>query len=494
MYLTHRPSARRASIAVLVLLLAACSSDAERPTTGSAPTTPPPGSGRLPVVLDFSPTLSDATALLYLAVHPSVELLAVTLPGTGEAACEPGTRTTRALLTIAGQIDVPVGCGRDAPLAGDRDWPAEWRAEVDSWGDELLPAVAPAAVVDAEVLLADVLAGATEPVTIVAVGPLTNLAAVFDARPELRAHVARIVVMGGAVDVPGNVEASPTAEWNIYIDPTAAQRTIETGIPVLFVPLDATNSVPWTERLLARLGSLAGAAARTVHDLAGSRASLEGFYLWDELAAMAAVRPDLVTVEQLAVAVLDDGSIVRDGDGTPVSVAVAADAGAATDELLRTLNGGTLDPVVPLTDDEREHLTAMGGADSRFGAAFGQAFAALDDPDADARTAVAAFLDVYYGAIAELAGELSALSPPPSLAAQHAAYVAAIRTVLATQDGVRRRVATASPTASVDELFGALGEDLSDGLLRRVDETCQVLVDFSFVHDGPRPCSTSGDG
>lgn len=176
----------------------------------------------IPVLLDYSPTLSDAGALLYLASNPKVELVAVTLPGTGEADCEPGVRTTRSLLSIAGDDDVQVGCGRDVPLIGNRDWPEEWRTEVNKWGAEMLPAVKDSPILDAEQLMADTLAAATTPLTIVAVGPLTNLGVVLAARPELSKQIARIVIMGGAVTVPGNVEKSPAAEWNIYIDPETA--------------------------------------------------------------------------------------------------------------------------------------------------------------------------------------------------------------------------------------------------------------------------------
>ena len=143
-------------------LIVGCGSDdnSENPT--------PPE--RLQVLLDYSPTLSDAGALLYLASNPDVELLAVTVAGTGEADCEPGTRTTRALLTVTDAADVPVGCGQNTPMVGDRDWPEEWRTEVNRWGDEMLPAVESEPVKDGEQLLIDTLDAATTPITVVAVG------------------------------------------------------------------------------------------------------------------------------------------------------------------------------------------------------------------------------------------------------------------------------------------------------------------------------------
>ena len=110
---------RLAIVAVLLVALGGCSAEKSGRST-DAPSS-------MQVVLDYSPTLSDADALLYLASNPAVDLLAVTLPGTGEADCGPGVQITRALLTVAGSNDVPIGCGRNEPLIGDRDWPDQWR-------------------------------------------------------------------------------------------------------------------------------------------------------------------------------------------------------------------------------------------------------------------------------------------------------------------------------------------------------------------------------
>ena len=154
---------------------------------------------RVRVVLDYSPTLSDAGALLYLASNPAVDLVAVTLPGTGEADCEPGVRTTRSLLAIAGHPNVPVGCGRNTPLVGSRDWPDEWRTEVNRWGADMLPPVAEQPAVDAGQLLVDTLTASTAPITIVAVAPMTNLGVVLAEHPGLANRVDRIVIMGGAL-------------------------------------------------------------------------------------------------------------------------------------------------------------------------------------------------------------------------------------------------------------------------------------------------------
>ncbi len=447
----------------------------------------------LQVILDYSTTLSDAGALLYLASNPAVELLAVTLPGTGEADCEPGVRITRALLTVAGADDVPIGCGRNVPLIGDRDWPEDWRAAANHLGDGLLPAAADEPIIDAEQLLADTLRAATAPVTLIAVGPLTNLGVVLGAHPELAEHVERVVIMGGAVTVPGNVEASPAAEWNIYIDPEAARRVIAAGIAVTFVPLDATNHLPLTDRLLARIAALETDAADTVHELAGTYwDSLDGLYLWDELAAMVAVEPGLVTVESMTIRIDDDGATVPDPAGFAVDVAVSADTSAAMDEFLRGLNGGTPAPVATLTAAELDYFVQIGGADSRFTKAMSVAYAGFDEANPDIHGMAASLITAFMAAAEELLVNIRDISPPSSLRAAHSEYVEALSAFVASSDDLLA-VAAAAEGADLDELLNnTLVTSGLDKMFERMNLACQTLVDYSFVRNGPRPCSAGG--
>lgn len=477
-YKSSAVASRLVVVAFLMSAIGSCSDDGDG---GS-------GAARLPVIFDYSPTLSDADALLYLASNPAVDLLAVTLPGTGEADCEPGTRTTRALLQVAGQDDVPVGCGRNEPLVGNRDWPEEWRAAANNFATDLLPTVEAEAVVDAEQLLADTLRTAVEPVTLIAVGPLTNLGVVLADHPELAEKVAHIVIMGGALDVPGNVEDAPTAEWNIYVDPEAARLVIASGIAVTFVALDATNYMSWNERLVARIGALDTDAARTVHAVA-STAALDGFYLWDELAAMAAVNPSLVTTESVTITVDDDGALIRDPAGLSVAVAVTADTAQAMDEFVKGLNRGTAAPTGALTAAELDYVVALGGADSQFNIVVGRAFRGVDESDPDLRGTAATLFTGFFTAADGLLAEARSIDPPASLEKQHGEYVEALGAFVASRDAVLAAVAVADG-ATLDEVFDSVMVEsgISD-LFERANDACQALVDYSFVHGGPRPCS-----
>lgn len=471
--------------ALIIPTVAGCSSDQDNSDSNS--------DEKLQVLLDYSPTLSDAGALLYLASNPKVEMLAVTLPGTGEADCEPGVRTTRSLLSIAGDGEVPVGCGRDAPLTGNRDWPEEWRTEVNTWGAEMLPAVEEVPMLDAELLMADTLAAATSPITIVAVGPLTNLGVVLTAHPELSKQIERIVIMGGAVTVPGNVEKSPAAEWNIYIDPEAARRVIAAGIAVTLVPLDATNHVPWTERLLRRLATLDHPAAHTVYQMAASRESLAGFYFWDELAAMVAIESNLVTIESMTVRIDDDGAVVRDPAGYVVDVAVDANAGTAIEEFLRTLNGGTLAAIERLNPTELDYMIAMNNADSRSRIALGIAFDLVETTGTDPRESAEAFVNAFVSAIGALAADVLDLNPPPTLTEAHANYAKVLKKFVDKKSDIFAALTLAEGDDTAELLANASAQSSIEDVFAHIRDACQVLEDYSFLHDGPRPCSSAAD-
>ena len=307
----------------------------------------------------------------------------------------------------------PIGCGRNTPLIGNRDWPKEWRTEVNKWGAEMLPAVQAEPIRDAEQLMADTLAAATAPITVIAVGPLTNLGVVLVSQPELANRIERIVIMGGAVTVPGNVEKSPAAEWNIYIDPEAARRVIAAGIAVTLVPLDATNHVPWTERVLRRLATLEAPAAHTVYQMASSRTALAGFYFWDELAAMAAIETNLVTLESMT---------------------------------------GTY-----------------------------------------TRQTATAFVNAFVQAIATLASNVLDLTPPPALSAAHANYAKILHQFVDGKDELLVALAKAQGADPTGLIADATAQSSLGDIFDRIRNSCQVLEDYSFLHDGPRPCSSAAD-
>ncbi|MFN8374180.1 MAG: nucleoside hydrolase [Anaerolineae bacterium] len=315
---------------------------------------------RRPFIIDTDMAGDDWMGILYLLQRTDIEVLAITVTGTGEAHCDPGVQNAMNLLLLAGYPDVPVACGSETPLQGDHVFPTEWRDSVDAMaGIELEANTNPHSELSAVELLSEQLTAADVPVTLVTLGPLTNVAQAFQAEPTLIDHLERIYIMGGAVTVPGNLYTdNTTAEWNIYVDPLAASLVFESGAPLTLVGLDATNQTPMTMDFYNRIAEdRTTPAAEFVYqtmtaNLDGIRAGWMSF--WDPLAAAAASDPSIITLEAHSLIVVteegaESGRTMSDASGSPVDVAVGADAPAFESLFLDVLNGR--EPAISATPD-----------------------------------------------------------------------------------------------------------------------------------------------
>jgi pyrimidine-specific ribonucleoside hydrolase len=303
----------------------------------------------LQLAVDTDMGADDVLALIYLLARPDVELRAVTVSGTGLARCDDGVALARALLAEADRGEVPVACGRETPLGAERSFPPAWREGAKGAYGLPLPLEGAAAPADGPDLLRAAAAGG--PLTILALGPLTNLAEALGADPQLAQRIERLVVMGGAVAAPGNlgdsVAGNRTAEWNIYIDPLAADRVLRSGVPVDLVPLDATNALPVTSAFTRRLArdSATPAAALAAQLLEGQLAADMGeLDFWDPLAATLAVDEELAPWGEQRIAVVtaegpESGRTAVDPGGSPVRVAGAPERAAFEQHLLDSLSG-----------------------------------------------------------------------------------------------------------------------------------------------------------
>lgn len=319
------------------------------PSGAAAASTSPVPAGPMPLVIDNDMSFDDVMAIAYLVTQPDVELLAVTVTGTGIAHCGPGARNARNLLNELQAPSVPTACGSEEPVAGGKVFPEEWRAGSDALfglGIAGVPGTPKGTAVD---LLAETIGGSGRPVTILATGPLTNLAQVLDADPQLVDGIARIVIMGGAVDVDGNATAdgSPApAEWNFAADPAAAAMVLASGVPITLVPLDATNDVKITRAFADGLHADASAGPANLVDelLVRSPLSIDVDYFWDALAAVMLIEPTVATTEEARIAVPTDGPeagrTTRSDDGTSVTLATAADREAFETVFLAGLRSG----------------------------------------------------------------------------------------------------------------------------------------------------------
>ena len=293
-----------------------------------------------PMILDVDMAHEDMFSALFLLSHPNVDLRALTVTGTGEAHCEPGVRNALGLMAVSGHEDIPVACGRETPLAGDHVFPAEWRRAADEAYGVTVPHGGVASNLSAADLIVDVLQKAHEPITIVAVGPLTNIAEALQKDAEVTASIKEIYIMGGAVNVEGNVGNSGVgiqnehAEWNIYIDPVAANIVFNSGIPIILVPLDATDDVPVTRDFYGVLEkNQETSSANLVYEMLTANLDFvdsRGFQFWDSLTAAIFTDPSIAEYEEMQLTVVEEegpesGLIKPASNGSKIRVAVSAD-------------------------------------------------------------------------------------------------------------------------------------------------------------------------
>ena len=303
-----------------------------------------------PVVIDSDMISDDWMAALYLLNDPQFDVRAITVTGAGFADCEAGVRAALGILALAGHDDVPVSCGSEDPLVGNNAPPAEWMTTIETVEGLGLPQGGQPAQEDAVALFTSTIQDSPVPVTVLALGPLTNVASALEASPDLIDKIAMMYVMGGAVDVDGSFvsDANTKAEWNIFSDPHAARLVLESGVPITLVPLDATNDVPVTPEFVAKLNAEKSTpAAEFVAKLLGNNEesiASGSYFFWDPLAAVVLSKPDLVTLTPREVAVIDKPGDPEDGrtqpvtDGTTILVATAPDGAALEAALLEAWN------------------------------------------------------------------------------------------------------------------------------------------------------------
>ena len=310
---------------------------------------------RVPLIIDTDPGVDDAIALVLALQSPEADVRAVTVP-FGNVGLDKTFANARRVLALAGRTDVPVAAGATRPLVHEQEeWAPEWHG-ADGLGMRSadFPAPGPADPRFGVALMADVLREATEPVTIAAIGPLTNVALLLAAHPDLTPRIARIVTMAGSLGA-GNTRGG--AEFNVYADPEAAHRVLtQPEVPVTLVPLDITMRCladgAWLDAFAAagpRCATLAGVVALyrvAFHE----RYGIDAVALHDMLAVLEAVLPGTLRTKPLPMRVACELGPARgvtvpdrrpDAPGPAVHVALDADMDAVLGEMLRRLR--TLD-------------------------------------------------------------------------------------------------------------------------------------------------------
>jgi purine nucleosidase len=191
------------------------------------------------ILIDTDPGIDDAMAIFYALASPELQVVGVTTV-FGNAHTPTCTRNALRLLEIAERSDVPVAQGAHAPIAMPFRGPADFVHGADGQGNiDDRPPVATPLDLDATQFIIDTVMSSPGQITLVPIGPLTNIALALQAEPQLTANLAGIVLMGGNAFCGGN--ASPAAEANILTDPEAADIVFAAACPIVMAGLDVTE-------------------------------------------------------------------------------------------------------------------------------------------------------------------------------------------------------------------------------------------------------------
>jgi inosine-uridine nucleoside N-ribohydrolase len=302
------------------------------------------------VILDVDPGIDDAVAMTMALFDPRLEVAAVTAVA-GNVSAEQATRNVQAIIE---QLDPPRWPRTGAAAEPERAPSADSRHifGADGLGNADFEVAELHHHHPSEKVITDEVRTAPGLVTIVALGPLTNVAQVLRRDPGLASQIGQLVVMGGTLKAPGNV--TPAAEFNIYCDPMAAREVFRSRALVTLIPLDVTNQIVMTFGHLEQLPSEQTSAGRLLrrilpHAFRTHRQllGLEGVQLHDAVALVAVTNPELFTFQPLAgdvetIGELTMGATVFDRRLVPqwranLEVAVEVDAPAVTDAIMQSL-------------------------------------------------------------------------------------------------------------------------------------------------------------
>ena len=251
----------------------------------------------LPLVLDCDPGTDDALALFLALASPELDVLAITVAG-GNVGLDRTLPNALALRSLSGR-DIPVYAGADRPLLGS--FTSATRVHgIDGLGGIALPVGQPAEAEHAADAIRRIVRSASEPVTLVGIAPVTNLALALMTEPSIVANVARIVLMSGAW---GEGNATPAAEFNAVSDPEALAVVLGCGRPIVMATLEiAAQALCTPNRLATMRASGSGRCLGAACDIQGSvpfsrRLGGGGAALYDPVAVAWLVRPDLFTTQ-----------------------------------------------------------------------------------------------------------------------------------------------------------------------------------------------------
>lgn len=267
---------------------------------------------KIPIILDGDPGHDDAIAWVLANASPVLDIKAVTTC-CGNQTIEKTTYNAQRICTLIG-LHAPMAKGRKRPLVSEPIIAPTVHGESGLDGPALPEPEIALLPMTAVELMAKVLRESEEPVTLVPTGPLTNVAALLLAHPELKQNIKQISLMGGGVQF-GNW--TPAAEFNILVDPEAAKIVFESGIPIIMAGLDVTEKALIKPQDFERIRALGNPVAKVIAEWLDFfyqfhiKIGYEGAPVHDAVAVAALIRPEIMDMKEYYVEVETEGDFCK---------------------------------------------------------------------------------------------------------------------------------------------------------------------------------------
>jgi purine nucleosidase len=268
------------------------------------------------IIIDTDPGQDDAVAILLALASPEIELLGVTAIA-GNVPLHLTQRNARIVCELAGRPDIPVFAGCDRPIVRALVTAEHVHGKTGLDGPQLPDPLMPLQDTHAVDFIIETLR--REPagtVTLVPIGPLTNIALAFRRAPDIVDRVRQIVLMGGAYFEVGNI--TPAAEFNIYVDPEAADVVFRSGVPLVVVPLDVTHKALATRARVEAFRQLGTEVGRMVAEWTDfferfdkEKYGSDGAPLHDPCTVAWILKPELFTGRRINVEIETQSTLTR---------------------------------------------------------------------------------------------------------------------------------------------------------------------------------------
>jgi purine nucleosidase len=287
---------------------------AAEPCYPAAPIRAPDAAMPRRIIIDTDPGQDDAVAILLALASPELEVLGI-VTVAGNVPLAKTTTNAAKVLELAARTDVPLYEGCDRPIRRDMLVTAEHVHGPSGLDGPVLPdpKIRPRETHGVDFIIETLRGEPPRTITLCTLGPLTNIATALTRAPDIAERIADIVMMGGAYFEVGNM--TPAAEFNIFVDPEAADVVMRSGIPITMHPLDVTHSVLSTQERLRRIAGLGNACGKAVSEMLSfserfdvEKYGSEGGPLHDPCVIAYLLRPEIFRGRTINVSVEMEGT------------------------------------------------------------------------------------------------------------------------------------------------------------------------------------------